>query len=102
MGLHLSIWYSQEPWLVTLGAAATAATVAVGTLLGLASDLLGPAYWVTLLAARRAARVPVVEGRLDAARVRQRELDLHDLEGDVRDGNGAAKAVARPDRSGSR
>jgi hypothetical protein len=50
MGLHLSIWYSQEPWLVTLGAAATAATVAVGTLLGLASDLLGPAYWVTVLA----------------------------------------------------
>ena len=50
MGLHLSIWYSQEPWLVTLGAAATAATVAVGTLLGLTSDLLGPAYWVALLA----------------------------------------------------
>jgi hypothetical protein len=50
MGLHLSIWYSQEPWLVTLGAAATAATVAVGALLGLVSGLLAPAYWVTLLA----------------------------------------------------
>jgi hypothetical protein len=49
MGLHLSIWYSQEPWLVTLGAAATAATVGAGTVLGLASDLLAPAYWITLL-----------------------------------------------------
>ena len=49
MGLHLSIWYSQEPWLVTLGAAATAATVAVGAVLGLASELLGPAYWIALL-----------------------------------------------------
>jgi len=49
MCLHLSIWYSQEPWLVTLGAAATTATVAVGTLLGFASELFGPAYWITLL-----------------------------------------------------
>src|SRR5688572_19730957 len=49
MGLHLSIWYSQEPWLVTLGAAATVATVAVAAVLGLASELLGPAYAMTLL-----------------------------------------------------
>src|SRR5687768_9619886 len=49
MGLHLSIWYSQEPWLVTLGAAATAATVAVGAVLGFASVMIGPAYAMTLL-----------------------------------------------------
>jgi hypothetical protein len=49
MGLHLSIWYSQEPWLVTLGAAATAATVAVGAVLGVVSERLGPAYWMALL-----------------------------------------------------
>jgi hypothetical protein len=48
MGLHLAIWYSQEPWLVTLGAAATAATVAVGALLGLVGGLLAPAYLVTV------------------------------------------------------
>ncbi len=49
MGLHVSIWYSQEPWLVTLGAAATAATVAVGAMLGLVTELVAPAYWLTLL-----------------------------------------------------
>jgi hypothetical protein len=49
MGLHLSIWYHQEPWLVTLGAAATAATLTVGAALGATSELLGPAYWITLL-----------------------------------------------------
>src|SRR5688572_14096421 len=30
MGLHLWIWYRQEPWLVALAAAATAATTGVG------------------------------------------------------------------------
>jgi hypothetical protein len=49
MGLHVSIWYSQEPWLVTLGAAATTATVAVGVVLGLVSEHVAPAYWLTLL-----------------------------------------------------
>jgi hypothetical protein len=49
MGLHLSIWYRQEPWVVTLGAAATTATILVGTLLGIGTNLLGPAYWMTLL-----------------------------------------------------
>ena len=49
LGLHLSIWRRQEPWLVTLGAAAVAATIVVGVVLGLATDLLGPAYWITLL-----------------------------------------------------
>ena len=49
LGLHLKIWHAQEPWLVALGGAATAATVLVGSLLGLATALLGPAYWITLL-----------------------------------------------------
>jgi hypothetical protein len=49
LGLHLAIWYRQEPWLVALGAAAVAATIAVGALLGVTTALLGPAYWVALL-----------------------------------------------------
>jgi hypothetical protein len=49
LGLHVKIWHTQEPWLVTLGGAATAAVVFVGSLLGLTTGLLGPAYWITLL-----------------------------------------------------
>jgi hypothetical protein len=49
MALHAKIWYRQEPWLVALGAAATAATIAVGVALGLTTDLFGPAYWIALL-----------------------------------------------------
>jgi hypothetical protein len=48
MALHLKIWHRQEPWLVTLGAAATAATVAVGALLALNTTLMGPAYGIAL------------------------------------------------------
>jgi hypothetical protein len=48
MALHLKIWHRQEPWLVTLGAAATAATVVVGALLALNTKLLGPAYGIAL------------------------------------------------------
>jgi hypothetical protein len=50
MGLHLWIWRRQEPWVVALGAAATIATILVGGLVGIGTELLGPAYWVTLLA----------------------------------------------------
>jgi hypothetical protein len=50
MALHLWIWRRQEPWLVALGAASTTATIIVGILLGLGSNLLGTAYWVALLA----------------------------------------------------
>jgi hypothetical protein len=49
LGLHLSIWYRQEPWLVTLGGAATAATIVVGMLLAFGTELLGPGYWIALL-----------------------------------------------------
>jgi hypothetical protein len=49
LALHLAIWYAQEPWLVALGAAATTATIVVGTVLGIATDLSGPAYWIALL-----------------------------------------------------
>jgi hypothetical protein len=49
LALHAAIWYRQEPWLVALGAAAAAATIAVGLVLGGATDLLGPAYWIALL-----------------------------------------------------
>jgi hypothetical protein len=46
--LHLKIWHRQEPWLVTLGAATTAATVVVGALFGLGTNLVGPACWIAL------------------------------------------------------
>jgi hypothetical protein len=49
LGLHLAIWSRQEPWLVALGGAATAATIVVGAALGLGTDLLAPAYAVALL-----------------------------------------------------
>ena len=48
LSLHVWIWYRLEPWLVTLAAAAAAATIVIGVLLGVATDLLGPAYWVAL------------------------------------------------------
>jgi hypothetical protein len=49
LGLHLWIACQQEPWLVALGGGAAAATTVVGTLLALATDLLGPAYWMALV-----------------------------------------------------
>jgi hypothetical protein len=49
LGLHLSILRRQEPWLVALAGAASAATVVVGALLGLVTALLVPAYWIALL-----------------------------------------------------
>jgi hypothetical protein len=48
LSLHVWISYRLEPWLVTLGASATAATIVVGSLLGIATDVVGPAYWVAL------------------------------------------------------
>ncbi|HET7607318.1 MAG TPA: hypothetical protein VFL84_01465, partial [Gammaproteobacteria bacterium] len=48
MSLHVWISYRLEPWLVTLGASAAAATIVVGALLGVTTDLVGPAYWVAL------------------------------------------------------
>jgi hypothetical protein len=49
LGLHVAIWNRQEPWLVALAGAATAATIVVGTALVLATNLLGPAYGVALV-----------------------------------------------------
>jgi len=49
LAVHLSIWYRQEPWLVALGASATAATVVVGAAMGVVTDVFRPAYWVTVL-----------------------------------------------------
>jgi hypothetical protein len=48
LSLHAWVSYRLEPWLVTLAASATAATIAVGLLLGVATDLVGAAYWVAL------------------------------------------------------
>jgi len=48
LSLHAWISYRLEPWLVTLGASATAATIVVGVLLGVSTDLVGGAYWVAL------------------------------------------------------
>lgn len=49
LALHVAISRRQEPWLVALGAAATAATLAVGVALGSSTALSGPAYWIALL-----------------------------------------------------
>jgi hypothetical protein len=49
LALHLAIWHRQDPWLIALGAGAVIATIVIGALLGLTTDLLGPAYWITLL-----------------------------------------------------
>jgi hypothetical protein len=48
LALHLAIWRRQEPWLVALGGAAAAATIVAGLVLALATELLGPAYFVVL------------------------------------------------------
>jgi hypothetical protein len=45
-GLHLATWHRPEPKLVALAGSAIAATVLVGATLGLATNLIGPAYWV--------------------------------------------------------
>jgi hypothetical protein len=50
MALHVAIARRQEPWLIALGAAAAAATIAVGVLLAVGTSLLGPPYWIALLA----------------------------------------------------
>ena len=49
LGLHVWIWRRQEPWIVALGAAATAATILVGAAIGLGTQLLEPAYAIALL-----------------------------------------------------
>jgi hypothetical protein len=49
LALHLAIVRQQEPWLVALGATASAANVAVGCAIGIGTELLGPAYWLALL-----------------------------------------------------
>jgi hypothetical protein len=50
LALHVAIWHRPEPWLVALGAAAATATIVVGLLFAGATDLLGPAYSIALLA----------------------------------------------------
>jgi len=47
LGLNAWIWKRQEPWLVALGAAASAATIVVTVVLALATDLVGAAYVAT-------------------------------------------------------
>lgn len=49
LGLNAWIWKRQEPWLVALGAAASAATIVVTGVLALGSNLIGAAYVVTAL-----------------------------------------------------
>ena len=78
MGLHLSIWYSQEPWLVTLGGGRddgdeSPSAPCSASRASCSGRLTGSRCWCS------AALLAFLwlEGRLDAARVRQRELDLH-------------------------
>ena len=47
LGLNAWIWKRQEPWLVALGAAASAATIVVTAVLALATSLVGAAYVAT-------------------------------------------------------
>jgi hypothetical protein len=49
LGLHAWIWKRQEPWLIALGGAASAATIAVTAFLAAVSSLIGAAYAVTSL-----------------------------------------------------
>jgi hypothetical protein len=49
LGLHAAIWRRQEPWLVTLGASAAVATIAVGAVLGVGANVLGPANSAAVL-----------------------------------------------------
>ncbi len=49
LGLNAWIWKRQEPWLVALGAAASAATIVVTIALALATHLIGAAYVATAL-----------------------------------------------------
>jgi hypothetical protein len=49
LALHVAIWRRQEPWLVTLGAAATTGTLLVGVLLATMSSFLGPGYYIVLV-----------------------------------------------------
>src|SRR6185295_19388375 len=49
LGLNAWIWKRQEPWLVALGAAASAATIVVTVALALTTTLIGAAYVATAL-----------------------------------------------------
>jgi hypothetical protein len=49
LGLNAWIWKRQEPWLVAVGAAASAATIVVTVVLALATTLIGAAYVATAL-----------------------------------------------------
>jgi hypothetical protein len=49
LGLNAWIWKRQEPWLVSLGAAANAATIVATVVLALATKLIGAAYVATAL-----------------------------------------------------
>lgn len=46
--LHVAIWRRQEPWLVALGGAAAAATIAAGAVASVVTGAAAPAYWVAL------------------------------------------------------
>jgi hypothetical protein len=47
--IHLTLARRHEPWLIALAAASLAGTVAVTALAGLATSLVHPAHWLTLL-----------------------------------------------------
>lgn len=47
--IHLTLVRRQEPWLIALAAASIAGTVAVTAVAGLATGLVHPAHWLTLL-----------------------------------------------------
>ena len=96
MGLHVWIWYRQEPWLVALGARRDdGRRLLVGALLGLGTELLGPAYWIALLLlAALLAFLWRKAVSTQRAFINASSIYLA-LEGNARRGDGAAEAVAR-------
>jgi hypothetical protein len=50
LGLHLWLWYRQEPWLIALAGAAIAASILVVVLTAVATEFVRAAHWVAVVA----------------------------------------------------
>ena len=97
MGLHLWIWYRQEPWLVALGGAATTATIARGRRARAHDELArAGATGSRCSCSRRCSSFLWLKAVSTQARVREGELDLPSSKETLGRRGRAAEAVARP------